>query len=583
MKISIQKQCEIWDTIQQGYYSIRQIAIIHHISKTTAENYKKNGPPFLCKLLKNNHIDPNLLTWLDQRKLFIQQIEDLQQMNTQLTNHKNEDDNKIQNLTQEQNEKDKKFENLAQQNEGYKEEIQRKNTILEDVQQKLKDAWPKIEHIFSEMSKEVEKWKTKYYASQEENKSLQKVDENHKDTLVPPKDTQTTESTPAIDEETDDSSITIEWPMLAAVGTTVIGISALLYLAWKNRPAQLPPSKTLKRGIPLEWYDGYGPRAKHTDPTSEIRNINTTNHEQGGPEQFQNPENTTSLPDCTSLAETHSYQGERIQTTNDITPDEMDYSHAMSMSPLHTPPTCISGSPLLGMYGQQGIPNMTDEMLPTTDYTFGNRGVSFTYISGLQHDEPPDNTSFGTTFIPQEMPPVYSPPQMPAYNPSHYTPYYPPVYTPPPPKIYTYTLPQYAPYYPLPNELLIPYTNLWIPIFAMNWYQWVIFIGWVFQRLGYVVQLLKLSYDDGGDILCLGYGQRIIIQVKHRKKNTGTTALMEVFWAKKRYQATKAMVISYSDFTKRAINEASEEGIELLDLGQFLIELRKRGIDYPLT
>ena len=134
---------------------------------------------------------------------------------------------------------------------------------------------------------------------------------------------------------------------------------------------------------------------------------------------------------------------------------------------------------------------------------------------------------------------------------------------------------------PVPIELIDPYGR-WIPIKKLNWKQSTPFLCWLFEQFGYKVTRLPHSHDKGGDILLEGYGEIIIIQVKHRIEHTGRSALQEVLYAKKMHGATKARVISFSSFTKEALNDAEENGIELWDLERLISEVRSHNVYYPV-
>jgi hypothetical protein len=234
------------------------------------------------------------------------------------------------------------------------------------------------------------------------------------------------------------------------------------------------------------------------------------------------------------------------------TGDSMNFEHN-HVAYSGTSPTIYGGS------NHSGVPvisNYTEAVIPTID----NNDVSFvTDTSGDPRNGVYYSSHLETFgFTPQVQIPLFAPTLIPSFN-----------------------IPQYS-YCPVPNELLLPGTNIWIPITGMTWFQFVVLIEWIFQRLGYKVTRLKLSHDKGGDILIERDGARLIIQVKHRKKHTGTIALMEVFWAKFIYGATKARVISYSPFTTFAKKDAPIANIELWDLNRLLTELHNYGIYYPI-
>ena len=134
---------------------------------------------------------------------------------------------------------------------------------------------------------------------------------------------------------------------------------------------------------------------------------------------------------------------------------------------------------------------------------------------------------------------------------------------------------------PLPSELIDPYGR-WIPIKKMNWKQSTLFLCWYFEQLGYKVTRLQPSHDKGGDILLEGYGEKIVIQVKHQNENTGRKALQEVLYGKKMHDATKARVISFSPFTQYAEKDKKKAEIELWDLERLISEVRSHNIYYPV-
>ena len=116
----------------------------------------------------------------------------------------------------------------------------------------------------------------------------------------------------------------------------------------------------------------------------------------------------------------------------------------------------------------------------------------------------------------------------------------------------------------------------------MNWKQSTPFLCWLFEQFGYKVTRLPHSHDKGGDILLEGYGEIIIIQVKHQKDHTGTSALQEVLFAKKMHGATKSRVISFTPFTKEALKDAKKAEIELWNLEKLISEVRNHNICYPI-
>ncbi len=66
-----------------------------------------------------------------------------------------------------------------------------------------------------------------------------------------------------------------------------------------------------------------------------------------------------------------------------------------------------------------------------------------------------------------------------------------------------------------------------------------------------------------------------MVQVKRRKGNVGSSAIREVFAAKHFYNATNALVVIVSDFTKPAKKLAEKLKIELWDRQRLLLEMGK--------
>jgi hypothetical protein len=208
--------------------------------------------------------------------------------------------------------------------------------------------------------------------------------------------------------------------------------------------------------------------------------------------------------------------------------------------------------------------NQQDSAIPDTQGTSGEVTVS-TYTSGGTIQ----TSGIGNTIHVESMDLGLTLPISQAT--SHY-------YVPPSPITPVYFYRQFT---PVPSELIGPYG--WIPIKKMDWKQSTPFLGWLFEQIGYKVPRRPKSHDQGGDILLEGFGEKIVIQVKHRMENTGRKALEEALYAKKMHGATKARVISFSSpFTQEALNDVEKSEIELWDLERIIAEMRKHNIYYPI-
>jgi len=87
----------------------------------------------------------------------------------------------------------------------------------------------------------------------------------------------------------------------------------------------------------------------------------------------------------------------------------------------------------------------------------------------------------------------------------------------------------------------------------------------LFESMGYKVELIGKSGDQGGDLITNKDGERILIQAKcYRDWSTGNDAVQQVVAAMKYYDCNKAMVITTSYFTSEAIVLAKANKTELI-------------------
>jgi len=87
----------------------------------------------------------------------------------------------------------------------------------------------------------------------------------------------------------------------------------------------------------------------------------------------------------------------------------------------------------------------------------------------------------------------------------------------------------------------------------------------LFEAMGYKVELIGKSGDQGGDLIANNEGERILIQAKcYRDWSTGNSAVQQVVGAIKYYDCSKAMVITTSYFTDEAMALAHANKTELI-------------------
>lgn len=98
----------------------------------------------------------------------------------------------------------------------------------------------------------------------------------------------------------------------------------------------------------------------------------------------------------------------------------------------------------------------------------------------------------------------------------------------------------------------------------------------LFQAMGYAVEWIGKSGDQGGDLIANKNGERTLIQAKcYRDWSTGNAAVQQVVSAMKLYDCNKAMVVTSSYFTPEAIALAKANKTELVSktrLQELLIE-----------
>jgi HJR/Mrr/RecB family endonuclease len=87
----------------------------------------------------------------------------------------------------------------------------------------------------------------------------------------------------------------------------------------------------------------------------------------------------------------------------------------------------------------------------------------------------------------------------------------------------------------------------------------------LFEKMGYAVEHIGKSGDQGGDLIANKGGERILIQAKcYRDWKVGNDAVQQVVAAQKFYNCNKTMVIIASEFTPEAISLAKANGTELI-------------------
>ena len=89
----------------------------------------------------------------------------------------------------------------------------------------------------------------------------------------------------------------------------------------------------------------------------------------------------------------------------------------------------------------------------------------------------------------------------------------------------------------------------------------VLYVG-----LGYTVRTTPRSGDFGCDLLLInGVGRKTVVQAKRYSSNVGLEAVQQAVAAMAHYDASNAVVVTNSHFTKAAQELAASNGVELVD------------------
>ena len=91
----------------------------------------------------------------------------------------------------------------------------------------------------------------------------------------------------------------------------------------------------------------------------------------------------------------------------------------------------------------------------------------------------------------------------------------------------------------------------------------------ILELNGYACKLTKGSGDHGADIIANKDGKTYAIQCKRYDSSVGNKAVQEAYTGKAFYNTDYAVVLTNSDFTKQAIEDANKIGVLLWDGDMF--------------
>jgi restriction system protein len=91
------------------------------------------------------------------------------------------------------------------------------------------------------------------------------------------------------------------------------------------------------------------------------------------------------------------------------------------------------------------------------------------------------------------------------------------------------------------------------------------FLGTLFRRLGYAVEITRYRGDYGADLVVARNGKRTAVQAKRWSKRVGVKAVQEAVAAKGYYNCDAALVVANREFTQQARRLAHANKVELWD------------------
>lgn len=100
----------------------------------------------------------------------------------------------------------------------------------------------------------------------------------------------------------------------------------------------------------------------------------------------------------------------------------------------------------------------------------------------------------------------------------------------------------------------------------------------LFEKMGYSVELTKVSGDFGADLILKKKKEHIIVQSKCFSKTVGVKAVQEIIGARRHYGADDAVVVTNNYFSKEAQTLALENDVKLVDRDLLLRLVQKNNV-----
>jgi restriction system protein len=90
-------------------------------------------------------------------------------------------------------------------------------------------------------------------------------------------------------------------------------------------------------------------------------------------------------------------------------------------------------------------------------------------------------------------------------------------------------------------------------------------ISGLLRSLGYKTEITKATEDAGGDIIALRRQKTTVVHTKHQAAEVGVEAIQKAIASRQHYEASSALVVTNSTFTRQARELASRAGVDLWD------------------
>ena len=90
-------------------------------------------------------------------------------------------------------------------------------------------------------------------------------------------------------------------------------------------------------------------------------------------------------------------------------------------------------------------------------------------------------------------------------------------------------------------------------------------ISRLLRSLGYKTEITKATEDAGGDIIALRRQKTTVVHTKHQATEVGVEAIQKAIASRQHYEASSALVVTNSTFTRQARELASRAGVDLWD------------------